>query len=138
MGVPATRYSFRRVKAQQVASRDPVKYAPNVRAGVGVQICRGGLALGSAIEIEAKPVALDAAGTTLERLYAATSAKSAVVHIGSIGEIPHLLPWSAAEASASIAGIAARQEPGPPDEPVQLGPKFPECLAHRQLVTAAK
>ena len=40
MAVPATRYSFRRVKAQQVASRDPVKYAPNLCAGVGVQINR--------------------------------------------------------------------------------------------------
>ena len=40
MPVPAPRYSFRRVQAQQVASRDPVKYAPNLRAGVGVQINR--------------------------------------------------------------------------------------------------
>src|ERR1700745_47034 len=102
MAVPATRHSFRRVKAQQVASRDPVKYAPNLRVGVGVQICGCGLAPGSAIEIEAKPVALDAAWTTLERLYAATSAKGAVVHIGSIGEIPHLLPWSSAKERTSI------------------------------------
>ena len=121
------------VKAQQVASRDPVKYAPNLGVGVRVQICRCGLAPGSAIEIEAKPVALDAAGTTLERLYAATSAKGAVVHIGSIGEIPHLLPWSAAKASTSIAIIAARQEPGLPGEPAQLEPKSSSCLAHRQL-----
>ena len=98
-----------------------------------MQVCRCGLAPGSAIEIEAKPVALDAAGTTLERLYAATSAKGAVVHIGSIGEIPHLLPWSAAKASTSIAIIAARQEPGPPDDSAQLGSQSSNCLAHQQF-----
>ena len=40
MPAPAPRYSFRRVQAQQVASRNPVKYAPSLRAGVGVQINR--------------------------------------------------------------------------------------------------
>jgi hypothetical protein len=102
MAVPAPRYSLRRVKAQQVASRDPVKYAPNLRLRVGMQVCRCGLPLGSAIEIEAQPIALDTAGTTLECLYTAPNTKGAVVHIGAIGEIPNLLPWSAAEASALI------------------------------------
>jgi hypothetical protein len=133
MPLPASRYSFRRVKSQQVASRDPVKYAPNLRARVGVQICRCGFAFRPAIEIEAQPVALDSAGTTLERLYAATSAKSAVVHVGSIGEIPDLLPWPAVEVSASIAIIVARQEPGPPDKPAQLGSQSSNCLAHQQF-----
>ena len=133
MPVPASRYPFRRVKSQQVASRDPVKYAPNLRARVGVQICRCGFAFRPATEIEAQPVALDSAGMTLERLYAATSAKSPVAHGGSISEIPDLLPWPAVEVSASIAIIVARQEPGPPDEPAQLGSQSWNGLAHQQF-----
>jgi hypothetical protein len=44
----------------------------------------------------------------------------------------------AEEASASIAIIAARQEPGLPDEPTQLEPKSSECFGDRQLVAAEK
>jgi hypothetical protein len=108
MAVTPPRYSLRRVKAQQVASRDPVKHAPNLRMRVGMQVCRCSLAPGSSVEIEAQPIALDTAGTTLECLYAAPNAKRAVVHIGAIGEIPDLLPWSAAKASASTSIITAR------------------------------
>src|SRR5260370_133354 len=125
-------------REQQLASRDPVKHAPNLRQRVGMQVCGCGLTPGSAVEIKAQPIALDTTGTTLECLYAAPNAKGAIVHVGAIGEIPDLLPWSAAGASASIAVIAARQAPGPHHEAAQLGPKYSDCLAHRQLVAAEK
>src|SRR5215472_13004747 len=113
MAVPAPRHSFCGVQEHQIASGDPVKYTPNLCVGVGRQICRRGSPFGPAIEIEAKPVPADAAGAAFEWLYAAPDAKRAVVHVGPIGEVPDLFPWSAEKVYAAIAVIAARQQPRP-------------------------
>jgi hypothetical protein len=73
-----------------------------------------------------------------EGLYAASNTKGSVVHIGTVGEVPDFLAWSTEEANASIAIVAAREEPGFRDEAAQLGPKYPECLSHRQSVAPEK
>jgi len=79
--------------------------------------------MGAAIEIEAKPVALDAAATACERLHATANAKGIVVHISAISEVPDLIPGFAGEVSATTAVIAAREKPGYRDQPAQLYPQ---------------
>jgi hypothetical protein len=72
------------------------------------------------IEIEAKPIALDAAGTALERFYAPAIPERRFMHVGAIGKIPDLVRWSAEQASAPAAVVAAREQPRLPDDPAQL------------------
>ena len=71
--------------------RDAVEHAPNFRLRVGLQICRSGFSIGTAFEIEAQPITLDAAGAAFERLDATPDLKGAVMHVGAIGEIPNLV-----------------------------------------------
>jgi hypothetical protein len=56
-----------------------------------VEVCRSSLASRPALEVEAQPITLDAAGTVLDRLNATSDPKGAVMHIGAIGEIPDLV-----------------------------------------------
>jgi hypothetical protein len=85
-----------------------------------VQISGCGSTPGTTIEIEAKPVTLNAAGTALERFDATAIPERRFMHVGTIGEIPDLVLWSAEQASAPAAVIAAREEPRLPDDPAQL------------------
>jgi hypothetical protein len=72
-----------------------------------VQVCRSGLTLGSAIEIEAEPIALDATGTAFEYLDSSSNPKGAVVHIGAIGEIPDRVVRPTRKVMATQGIIAA-------------------------------
>src|SRR4051812_18519063 len=50
-----------------------------------------------------------------------SNTKGSVVHIGAVGEVPDFVAWSTEEANASIAIVAAREEPGFRDEAAQFG-----------------
>src|SRR6516165_12199668 len=56
----------------------------------------------------------------LERSYATPQPKGILMHVGAVGEIPHLFRRSTEKASASKAVVAARQQPGFSDETTNL------------------
>jgi len=63
--ITPTRHTFCQIQAYQIASRNAIKHAPDLSFGIRVQISGCGSTPRTTIEIEAKPIALDAAGTAL-------------------------------------------------------------------------
>ena len=107
MTVAAPGHSFCRIQANQIAPRDAVEHPPDFRVRIGVQVCRSSLASGAPLEIEAQPITSDVAGTVLERLDSASDSKGAVMHVGTIGEIPDLVVRPTRKAMATQRVVEA-------------------------------
>src|SRR5262249_33584899 len=116
VSITPTRHTFCQTQAHQIASRNAIKHAPDLSFGIRVQISGCGSTPGTTIEIEAKPVPLNAAGTALERFYA-TATERRFMHVGTIGEIPDLVLRSTKQASTPATVVAAREEPRLRDKP---------------------
>src|SRR3984885_15432152 len=89
--------AFSVVQPQQFAPRDPIQHAPQLAVRIGTDVRRCRLAPGTARQVEAKPVTADTSNAPFNRLHPASLAKGAVVHVGAVGEVPHLIGWSSGQ-----------------------------------------
>src|SRR5262249_17323249 len=90
---------------------------------IGKEIGRRRLSARAPFEVEAQSIAVHAARTPFQRTHAAPFAEGAVVHVGTIGEIPDLFARPADERQAVHLVETPGQPPRLSDEPAELAGK---------------
>src|SRR5262249_4080583 len=118
--IPASGNAFGSVQAQKVPAGEIVEDPPDLSVRIGKEIGGRRLSARAPLEMEAQAVAAHTARTPLQRAHASTRAEGAVVHVGTVGEVPDLFAGRADEWQAVRPVETPGQPPRFSDEPAEL------------------